>query len=665
MRFRTRFAGLGWTALLWLALPVHLCGQQPPAAPPEDRPAEKDLAEFEQQVFRAAVARVAPSLVRIETVGGLERLGNVLFGTGPTTGLIVSDDGYLVSSAFNFAQKPSSIVVTLHDGTTLPARLVATDHSRMLVLLKVDPQRSLAVAEMLQEAQIQVGGWAIAVGRTFQGDTPNVSVGIVSAVKRIYGKAVQTDAKISPLNYGGPLIDARGRVIGVLAPLSPMHGGDVAGVEWYDSGIGFAVPLEQVLRALPRLKEGEDLHPGILGVGLKPGNEFAQPPVVAVCRPDSPAGKAGLKADDRIVEVDGRPIETVSQLKQNISNRYAGEELAVAVRRGEQRIEVRVTLAASLEPFRHAFLGILPLRAAQEKGIAVRFVYPEGPAAKAGLQPGDVITALDGAALEGAASLREAVNARAAEQVVRVEYRRDGQVRQTEVTLDVLPDAAPADLPPARAPRDPPEKRPEVGRLAPKVAEFENDCLAYVPENYHPEVPYGLVLWLHPAGGYQDDELLKLWQPLCNQYDLILLAPRSVGEGKWLPTEVPYLGKLIEQVQGTYHVDPARVVVHGYQEGGAMAYLAARAHLSLFRGAAVVEAAPPVPLREPDPVNRQAFFVAAAVEGDSFEPIKAAVDRLRQLRYPLAVKALGSQPRYLNADELQELMRWIDSLDRI
>ena len=73
---------------------------------------------------------------------------------------------------------------------------------------------------------------------------PNISVGIVSAVNRIWGKAIQTDAKISPTNYGGPLVDIAGRVLGVLVPLSPMATDELAGVEWYDSGIGFAVPLD-------------------------------------------------------------------------------------------------------------------------------------------------------------------------------------------------------------------------------------------------------------------------------------------------------------------------------------------------------------------------------------------------------------------------------------
>ena len=118
----------------------------------------------------------------------------------------------------------------------------------MLVLLKVEAEPKLPVPESVPSAEMRVGQWALAVGRTFEASRPNVSVGIVSALGRIWGKAIQTDAKISPNNYGGPLVDISGRVLGVLVPMSPDGSGEMAGVEWYDSGIGFAIPLEGVLR---------------------------------------------------------------------------------------------------------------------------------------------------------------------------------------------------------------------------------------------------------------------------------------------------------------------------------------------------------------------------------------------------------------------------------
>ena len=103
---------------------------------------------------------------------------------------------------------------------------------------------------------MRVGQWAIAVGRTFESDRPNMAVGILSAVERIWGKAIQTDAAVSPNNYGGPLVDIRGRVMGVLVPLSPEAAGEVAGMEWYDSGIGFAIPMEHIQPGLAAAEKG-------------------------------------------------------------------------------------------------------------------------------------------------------------------------------------------------------------------------------------------------------------------------------------------------------------------------------------------------------------------------------------------------------------------------
>ena len=211
---------------------------------------------LEQKAVAAAVERVAPSVVRIETVGGLERVEKVLFGTGPTTGLVVDPQGYIVSSAFNFVNKPASILVRLPDGTRKPAKLVATDHNRKIVLLKIEVDRPLPVPEAVPEAEMRVGQWCVAVGRTFEDDRPNLAVGILSAVGRIWGKAMQTDAAVSPNNYGGPLVDIRGRVLGVLVPLSPQSADEIAGYEWYDSGIGFAVPLEAIRKMLPQAAQG-------------------------------------------------------------------------------------------------------------------------------------------------------------------------------------------------------------------------------------------------------------------------------------------------------------------------------------------------------------------------------------------------------------------------
>ena len=140
---------------------------------------------------------------------------------------------------------------------------------------------------------MRVGQTVIAIGRTFEGDQPNVSRGMLSALGRIWGKAMQFDASASPNNYGGPLVDIRGRVLGVIVPLSPDSAQEVAGVEWYDSGIGFAIPAEHIQNILPRLKKGEDLRPGVAGFAMKNPNIYAGEAILGSCRVKSPAAEAG------------------------------------------------------------------------------------------------------------------------------------------------------------------------------------------------------------------------------------------------------------------------------------------------------------------------------------------------------------------------------------
>ena len=241
--------------------------------------------------------------MQIQCVGGRRRVDGVSLGDGPGTGLIVSPDGLILTSRFHFARRPTAILVTLPDGERLPARMLATDASRGLVLLKVDlpaatPPLSVPKAASVDSAQ--PGAWALALGRTFDPAEVNVSVGVVSATERIWGKAIQTDAKISPSNYGGPLVDIHGRVWGLLVPLSPSRDGEVAGAAWYDSGIGFAIPYETIREILPRLARGEDLQTGFVGVSLvDEQNLFGIMPQIQLVHPDSPAAKAGLRPSVR------------------------------------------------------------------------------------------------------------------------------------------------------------------------------------------------------------------------------------------------------------------------------------------------------------------------------------------------------------------------------
>ena len=180
-----------------------------------------------------------------------------------------------------------------------------------------------------------------------------------------------------------------------------------------------------------------------------------------------------------------------------------------------------------------------------------------------------------------------------------LEVRRAGTVQKLKVVLAGLPEGLPPDeLPPARKDHNAAgAKRPKAGPTRLKVPEFPNEVWAYVPEQYDADVPYGVVVWLHAAGGFDWPELLARWKPLCDRHDLILVAPKSADSTRWTPGEAALVDRLLSQVAATYNVDPARVVVHGYESGGALAFLAAFRNRQMIRAVAAVEAAPPASRR--------------------------------------------------------------------
>jgi serine protease Do len=182
-------------------------------------------------------------------------------------------------------------------------------------------------------------------------EDPAVSAGIVSATGRISGKAVQTDANTSPANYGGPLLDVEGRVIGICVPLSPQGQGADAGVEWYDSGIGFAVPLFGSEEWLEQLKAGKTIQPGKLGVQVAAVDPSgAKEGVVIQTIMDKSAAKAaGLQKGDVILAVNGDKVQDLMALRSIMGRYVAGDQVTLKVRRGSEDLEVKATLDTGAE----------------------------------------------------------------------------------------------------------------------------------------------------------------------------------------------------------------------------------------------------------------------------------------------------------------------------
>ncbi len=303
-------------------------------------PAWADPVSLSQAVRRAAEG-IAPRLVRINTIGGRDRSGEELTNEGATTGLLLDDQGYIITSAFHFLHEPSSILVALSDGSRGVAEKIATDRLRMLTLLKVKNDVAKIAATPLarvSETEVRDGQWSIAVGLAFSGEEPNVSLGMISGKGRIWGKAIQTDAKISPNNYGGPLLDVRGRVIGLLVPLSMMSDELAAGAEMYDGGIGFAIPIDDVFDVVAKLREGRDRKPGFSGLGFREGGLLPGPAEIADVLKNSPADTVGLRKGDRIIGIDGEKVDSSIRAATLLRNRYAGESVELTIRHdGEEK----------------------------------------------------------------------------------------------------------------------------------------------------------------------------------------------------------------------------------------------------------------------------------------------------------------------------------------
>jgi serine protease Do len=307
------------------------------------------------KAFRAAVNRVRPAMVAIEAFGGVAptkkkgRRGGSRPGDGPTTGLIVSSDGYVLTSTYNLITRPPIITVVRADGSRHVAKLVGRDDTRRICLLKIDDVKGWPTATQVAADSLRIGQWAVSAGLGL-GSDPVISAGIVSAKNRIGGRAVQTDANISPVNYGGPLVDIEGKVIGLCVPINPRTNDPSGGVEWYDSGIGFAISLAELSAVIDAMKAGKTVHPAALGVRVKDGEPGKPGVELLEVVKGSAAEKAGLKKGDRLLKLGGRSVATATELRFALARFMAGQTAGVVTQRDGKDHMATVTLDRGIAP---------------------------------------------------------------------------------------------------------------------------------------------------------------------------------------------------------------------------------------------------------------------------------------------------------------------------
>lgn len=643
-----------------------------------------DLQDMEQAAIQAAVDRVSPAVVQVETLGGLEAVDGYLANQGPTTGILLDEQGHVLTSAINFIQAPSAILIHTEGGSRLPARILGQDHARKLVLLKFEPDQPLQVADISPREGIQVGASAIALGKAVDPKRPNVSFGIISAVNRVWGRAIQTDAKISPLNYGGPLIDIRGRILGILVPLSPDGNSTIAGTEWYDSGIGFAVPLSDITSAqLARMKEGQDLRPGLMGITLKGQNTYADPPIIALCPPGSPAGKAGLRAEDQILSIDGIPVKTHADVRHVIGTKMAGDRIQLEANRASGSWQGEFELVESIPPYDLPFLGILAGSESSvatadnappaSPGVLVRHVFPGSAAETAGFKITDRVVKINETEITSETALREALSRSLPGDKVTFSCLRQSASITLQATLQRQSEKLDGDIPVREGWRsfiqgiaNPSRPLKQVDIVIP---EEEGKCSLWIPlpEEELGKYPLGLAIWLGPPGVIDEAAFQETWGPTCLERGIAILAPRPRHNDRWDSQDAEFIRKTLEHAIKRLGADTHRVVLIGDGVGGSMAYFYGFTFRQRTRGIAIVDATIPlrIELRGNDPENRLTFLIGHRLNFANADAMKADAARLRGMRFPVVDLPIESPGSSLAAKEIMAILAWLDAIDRI
>lgn len=383
------------------------------------------VEQLRTRAIQKAVGRANPSLIRLDIFSRTKPQLKV------GTGVVISKEGYILTSSF-FVPDSETILVADLNGSRVNTQLIGIDRPRALALLRLDTEQTLVPIEIEPKVP-EPGSTAIAVGKVFSGGHPNVSVGIVSAVNRIWGRAMQTDARISPLNYGGALLNLHGKAVGILSPVSPVSENRTLDSDWYDSGIGFAVPIQDALDSAQRIKNNGDLQFGKLGIRFRDNNLYRNDLTVEFCFPGSPARESGMRAGDRITHVDGQPVKSLSRFKFATGRYYAGDNVEISVDRKGTAKSFKMTFASKLQVFKYPYLGILPDSEFSGPGVRIKSVDRMLP--KSGLKPGEIIEQVEKTPVRSVSDLESQIAEHRIGDTLELQVRSDGELRTIKTRL--------------------------------------------------------------------------------------------------------------------------------------------------------------------------------------------------------------------------------------
>lgn len=384
---------------------------------------------------------------------------------GQGSGVIIRSDGYIVTND-HVVDGATDVEVTFYDGTKAKGEVLRAP-SADIAVIKVD-RKNLPAAVLGDSSTVKPGQLAFAIGSPF-GLENTLTMGVISAVGRrevipgagrvrAYPDLIQTDAAINSGNSGGPLVNARGEVIGINTAI--VAGGFTGG----NVGIGFAIPINRVKTVVQQLLEKGSYRRGYLGVALsdipadmKDELQATQGILIRSVEQGTPAEKAGIEAGDVVVEVDGTPVRDESHFREMIADKGPGATVTLKILRDGKPMTVKATLdvhpedadeqreARAESPREQGILerlgiaaGEIPTALQRElgsvQGVYVQRVAPDSPAADE-LQTGDVILAVNRTPVKTVAELERALQRVPSGRAVRMRVLRQVDDRTMEVLV--------------------------------------------------------------------------------------------------------------------------------------------------------------------------------------------------------------------------------------
>lgn len=343
--------------------------------------------------------------------------------------VIDSAQGYLITN-HHLVDRAEKIQVVLNDRRRLDATLIGSDAQTDIAILRVKADGLHAIS-LGDSKTLQVGDFVVAIGNPF-GLSQTATFGMVSALGRTrlgiesYEDFIQTDASINPGNSGGALVDVKGRLVGINAAIISQSGGSV--------GVGFAVPIDMAKGVADQLIATGRVSRGALGVTVQDltedlaramGLNVTKGAVVSQVQPESAAAKAGIRERDVITAVNDESVLDASHLRNSIGKLKPGAVVHLSLRRDSRERSVMVKLdplsaprhtAATLPLLDHPLsgmtLGPIPRGAGKSSGAYLENVAPGSEAEAAGLQEGDIITAIGSNAVTSPEDVVHAIRAR-------------------------------------------------------------------------------------------------------------------------------------------------------------------------------------------------------------------------------------------------------------